>query len=410
MYEIKYKLSRGRKRFQKCWLKEPIADYLRHLASQGYSKLTLKRKLVSLLRFAFFTQARGILDITDIPQSIADFIKPYKNFGTARMYRYTIICFIRYLQQEKLIPPSAPKPYKLFPKITLEYKDFLLSRKSGCSCWIERHISFCQLFFHYIDGNGIKRINSITPEIIQHFVILEGNHHKRSTMRNQCIFLRSLLFYLHFSGRIRRNLSAIVLAPRIYQDERCPKFLTRKEIQMVLNAIDRRTTTGKRDYAIIILLSTYGLRSIEVTHLKLDDVNWRTNTIYIRNRKSGNNSAYPLSASVGEAIFSYLKHSRPKKSNRQIFLSHLAPHKSISSAAIRKLLKKYLVLAAINTDIAGAHILRYSCGQHLFEKGFSIKMIGDYLGHRSLSSTQRYVKIDIVHLREVAINSGEALL
>jgi site-specific recombinase XerD len=178
----------------------------------------------------------------------------------------------------------------------------------------------------------------------------------------------------------------------------------------VLSSIDRRTAIGKRNYAVIIVQVTYGLRGTEVVQLKLDDINWRKNAIYIRSRKSGNSCVYPLSISVGEAILSYLRHSRPRNSHRHVFLSHLAPHAPIGSAAIQQILKKALRQTGLDANRVGAHTLRYSCAQHLFEKGFSIKTIGDYLGHRSLSSTQRYVKIDITHLREVAMNDGENLL
>jgi len=410
MYEIQYKLAKSRERFEKCWFKEQISDYLTFLASQGYSPKTLKSKLVSLLQFAFYVQSHGVSNIADIPKWVADFTKPYKNYDSALAYRSHIAGFIRYLRREKLIPESVPKPYRWFPKITLEYSDFLQSRKCLCSCRFKKYISFCQLFFEHLRSNRIRRINLITLEIIQRFVILEGSHHTRKTMREQCTYLRSLLSYLYFSGRTRRDFSAIVMTPRIYRDERCPRFLTRKEIQTALSIIDKRTTMGKRDYAIILLLSTYGLRGIEVSNLRLDDIDWRTSRIYIRNRKAGNSSVYPLAKSAGEALLSYLRCGRPKKSYRQVFLSLLAPHKPISSAAIRQILKNYLNRAGIKTDRVGAHTLRYSCAQHLFEQGFSIKTIGDYLGHRSLSSTQSYIKIDITHLREVAINNGEALL
>jgi site-specific recombinase XerD len=88
----------------------------------------------------------------------------------------------------------------------------------------------------------------------------------------------------------------------------------------------------------------------------------------------------------------------------------MAPFRPITTIVVREVVQKHLRLAGLDTEGRGAHVFRYSCAQRLFEEEFSIKVIGDYLGHRSLDTTQRYMKIDIKHLREVALNDGEDLL
>jgi site-specific recombinase XerD len=143
----------------------------------------------------------------------------------------------------------------------------------------------------------------------------------------------------------------------------------------------------------------------------LEDIDWRSQKIYIRGRKAGNHSVYPLTPSVANAIVTYLKESRhPNSKHRKLFLNHVAPFRPITTVVVRQVVQKYLRLTGLDPEGRGAHVLRHSCAQRLLEEEFSIKVIGDYLGHRSLDTTQRYIKIDIKHLREVALNDGEDLL
>jgi len=162
---------------------------------------------------------------------------------------------------------------------------------------------------------------------------------------------------------------------------------------------------------MLLMLTTYGLRSVEVIHLRLEDIDWRTNRLYIRKRKPGNSSVYPLSVSVGNAIVDYLRNGRPENGYRSVFLSHRSPYRPFKNPSVVQVAtKKYMHRAGFEMVGIGAHIFRYSCAQRLFEDNFELKVIGDYLGHRDLDTTRRYMKIDITHLREVALNYGEDLL
>jgi site-specific recombinase XerD len=206
------------------------------------------------------------------------------------------------------------------------------------------------------------------------------------------------------------DLSGVVIAPRVYQHDQCPRFLTRPQIDAVLAVIDRKTPVGRRDYAMLLLLTVYGLRGVEVARLRLEDVDWRNQKLHIRGRKSGNSTTYPLAASVDHALVDYLRHGRPPSPHREVFLSVIAPFRLLrSGAALAGHIVNYLHQAGIAVDRPGTHLFRYSCAQRLFEEGMSLKCIGDYLGHSDLHSTQRYTKIAIDQLREVALGDAEEL-
>jgi len=226
-----------------------------------------------------------------------------------------------------------------------------------------------------------------------------------------CSMLRDFLPFLHRRGVIAVDLAAAVVSPRLYQQEQCPRFLTRPEVEAVLAAIDRHTPVGQRDYAMVLLLATYGLRAIEVIQLYLDDINWRDQSLQIRRRKAGNRTTYPLSVPVGEAIVAYLRHVRPASPHREVFLKMAAPFTPLgSSLALTRQVQRYLARAGVRVARPGAHCFRYSCAQRLFEQDVPLKSIGDFLGHRSPATTQRYTQIDLERLREVAVGGGEDLL
>jgi integrase len=186
--------------------------------------------------------------------------------------------------------------------------------------------------------------------------------------------------------------------------------LTRSELDAVLAAINRHTPVGKRDYAMFLLLATYGLRGIEVVRLRLDDIQWREQLLQVRGRKAGNRTTYPLSVAVGEALLAYLQTVRPASPHREVFLTMHAPFTPLLRASLRNRVLDYLRLAGVQVAHPGTHSFRYSCAQRLFEQGVPLKSIGDFLGHRDPNSTERYTKIAWDQLREVAAGNGEELL
>jgi integrase len=202
-----------------------------------------------------------------------------------------------------------------------------------------------------------------------------------------------------------------VVSPHLFAHECCPRFLTRAEIRAVLSAVDRRTPLGLRDYAILLLLSTYGLRGIEVIRLRLEDIDWRNERIRIRARKAGNETVYPLAPSVGRAVLAYLKRGRPVSPDREIFVSEAAPFRALRrTSALGCVARKHFAKAGIHVERPGAHTFRYSCAQALLEDQTPLKTIADFLGHRDPSSTHRYTMIALDDLRGVAMGDGEDLL
>ena len=257
----------------------------------------------------------------------------------------------------------------------------------------------------------MRRLVALRPVVVLDFIAEDGKRYVRKTMNSRCSILRTLLAYLYRRGAIRHDLAGIVISPRIYKGEACPRFISRVQTQAILSQVDRTTPVGLRDYAKILLLITYGLRGIEVIRLRLDDIDWRKNLLHITARKAGNNTVYPLAPSVAHAIIQYLRRARPRSDDRHVFLSVKAPYGPFAYTwGLGDKVRQYMRRAGIDVPRPGTHTFRYSCAQSLLSSGTPLKVISDYIGHRQPETTQQYLKIAVDDLRDVALGGGGVVL
>ena len=234
----------------------------------------------------------------------------------------------------------------------------------------------------------------------------------RRGMHCVCSALRSLFRFLQVQGQVLAVGLDSFPRPRIYTKESLPRFLRSDQIQRVLESVDRTTNQGIRDYAILMLLIAYGMRASDVAKLSLVDIDWFAGKIHLNNRKTRRSDVFPLSVPAGEALVEYLQKARPKTDVRQVFLSLRAPiHPFCSGSSVSLVTRKYLVASGIQLpNRPGAHLFRHSFAHRLLASGMSYKVIGDFLGHLSASSTSVYLKVDIEGLTQVALNDGEDML
>ena len=296
-----------------------------------------------------------------------------------------------------------------FSRVLCEYLAFLRNVRGLCKSTIRTKRGCICRFLCFARKQGISRIRDLRIDTVQRFIVMEGHRKARKTMSCIAADLCGFLQRLHHQGLIRRDLSVAVIRPRIYRHENCPRYLTRAEVELVLSRTDRRGVVGRRDYAILLLLSSYGLRAGEVAKIELDDIDWHHRVLHVRQRKAGNNTAYPLDVDVGNAIVNYLKRGRRLVVHRHLFTGISHPFGPLTSRMISSIATQRTRAAGLTHVPGGAHVFRYSCAQRLFEADQELKVIGDFLGHRNLDTTRRYIKIDLSHLREVALNDGEAM-
>jgi integrase len=218
------------------------------------------------------------------------------------------------------------------------------------------------------------------------------------------------LRYLHREDILARDLSPTVPRGRVYRNAAIPRAIPWSEVERTVTGIDRRAPLGKRDYAILLLLATYGLRANEVAALKLEDLDWPSARFRVVNRKAGNTTVYPLAGTVGDAIVTYLREGRPACNDRHVFLTVRAPFRPLMYWDVSQRAAWHLRKAGVRIPRAGSHTLRHSCVQRLVDADVPFKVIGDYIGHRTDVATQICAKVAVNKLRPLAVGAAEDIL
>jgi integrase/recombinase XerD len=408
-------------RIRASWIGPAIEQYVDWLAERHNARSTIYRRVPVLEAFGIFAKERGASSWSELPQHVDAFVEQRLQ---ERGGRHASRGKLRRIRQATRIPveqmlrltvsgfigtrrPGVPLP------LLREVPGFFpfLSDERGLSSESLRHYAhYLRSFERYLARIRFAHLGDVTPLVLTTFVTESAKTLAPASMLSLVTTLRTLLRFMHREGVIDIDISGTVEGPLIYRDAGLPRSIAWADVSRVLATVDRRSALGKRDYAILLLLVSYGLRAGEVARLALDDIDWRQGRLRVSARKAGNSTSYPISDAVGEAIAAYLKGARPSSSHRQVFVSTTPPFVPATVSVISQCAKRYLRAAGVSVPRPGSHTFRHTCVQRLVDVGMPFKTIGDYVGHRSPQSTRVYGKVAVESLREVALGDGEGVL
>ena len=305
-------------------------------------------------------------------------------------------------------PPTAvpSTETELFQQqICREYSHWLSTFRGLALETISGYRNEGERFLRWLGERGDSvRMPHLTSELVDAYTTSRASTLNRRSRKAMAGALRSFLCYLQSTGRITRDLAPLVISPKLYALETIPLAFRDEDVRAIIETVRQDPSAkGLRDYAILLLLDTYGLRDLEVVNLQLEDVDWHTDRLYVRRSKTRNESSLPLLGTVGEAILAYLRDGRPKTSAREIFIRIPAPYRRLSS--LYQMIQSRLTQANIRPEGKhGAHAFRHARAVSLLRANVPIKQIGDILGHRSATSTMIYLKLATEDLRAVALD------
>ncbi len=212
--------------------------------------------------------------------------------------------------------------------------------------------------------------------------------------------LRSLLQFLHVQALIPGSLTDAVPSVAGWRLTGLPRGLEPAQVRELLASCDRRRGTGRRDYAIVLLLVRLGLRAGEVARLTFDDIDWHHGELVVVG-KGNRAERLPLPADVGAAITGYLRRGRPGTAQgRTVFVRVKAPHLALTSAGVSNVVYDAGLRARLGT--IRAHRLRHTTASIMLGSGASLAEIGQVLRHRSALTTAGYAKVDRLALSVLA--------
>jgi integrase/recombinase XerD len=257
----------------------------------------------------------------------------------------------------------------------------------------------------FLDDLEAKRIPvaSIQPSDVEGYVSQTGKRLSRGSLQHEIAALRGLLRFLATDGRAPGGLGGQIDTPRLYRLEQLPRALPWDTVTALLKSIDVTSAIGLRDYAMFLLIATYGLRASEVVAISLNDIGWRNGILRIHQRKTSSPLELPLTNEVSTALVKHLKRTPPQAPYRRIFLRMRAPIGVLKPTAITEAFQSLVRRSGLSVPFEGPHCLRHSFAVHLLKNGTPLKTIGDILGHRTAESTSMYLRLSTGDLREVAL-------
>ncbi|MEW6476579.1 MAG: site-specific integrase [Actinomycetota bacterium] len=371
------------------------------LARQGYRASSVAQQLRLVADLSRWLAAEGLVvgDLTDV---VSERFLIARRAGGRRYLRSAkaLKPLLGFLGDLGLAPlPSAPV---LGPAEALlaRYREYLVSERGLGVATARGYVDAVRPFVVGREMGATLDLVGLAAADVTKFVLVACPGRSTGSAKLVVSALRSLLRFLHFEGLIPGPLAEAVPSVAGWKLAGLPRSLSRSEVRRLLAAFDRRTRSGRRDYAMTMLLVRLGLRAGEVTALTLDDIDWRAGEILIRG-KGPRVERLPLPADVGEALAGYLRRGRPATAEgRTVFVRLHAPHRALTSPAVTFAVRSAGERAGLGR--LGAHQLRHTAATHMVRAGVSLPEVGQVLRHRLLLTTAIYAKVDRTGLRLVA--------
>ena len=301
---------------------------------------------------------------------------------------------------------SAPPPMpRQFVDISRGYQADMEQRNQKPRT-IETKMSRIKVFFSYLVNRKIATVNCLDFQIIMGFTLFLQEIYSPVAKSNILFTLRDFLRYIENCGIASSGVSQYVNKIYVGDDSPLPSYYTPDEIAEILRVVDCSTARGKRDYAILLIAISLGMRSSDICHLHISDIHWERNDISFLQQKTGRHQILPMTEGIRYALADYLKNGRPDTSCISLFIKMKAPYEAFStSSVVYRILNSYLNQTSISTEGKrhGMHAMRHSLSSRLLEKGTSLPVVSSILGHRSTTVTNRYLWMNTEQLRTVSL-------
>lgn len=376
------------------------------LLKQGHAWRTVRRVIEISKPFAVWAQSLGICGASAISdQLIARYLRDVRRLKEGSRCLGLLMVFLR---ERRIVPKRKPESRPPRPlAIIKEYLQFLRDHRGTVVSTAERHRRHIESLLEALGRCTAKGLRKLTGAELQMFITRRAAGLRRDGRKVMCAAIRSFLRFLYLRGYTSVDLVSAVPVIPCFKLERLPRAIATDTIERILDAVDRSSPAGRRDYAILLLLATYGMRAGQLCALRLEDIDWRKNLLRIPGAKGGRDVVMPLRSAVGEAIVDYLKRGRPVGwPFRQVFLRIPAPIGPLQGN-LWGIIRLYARKAGVEIPSFGSHAWRHACATRMLASGESLKTIRDVLGHESIETTFIYTKVDLPTLRQAALEWPE---
>jgi integrase/recombinase XerD len=382
-------------------LEPHIAGFARGLLLQGYTQTSAQQHVGFLAHLDRWMCAEGI-GLSELTGSAMERYLHVRRAAGYVEYRSAkaLRPLLGYLGPLGVLPveePTAPGPVEA---LLSRYRDYLVGERGLAVGTARVYVDCVRPFLVDRLRCDVLDLAGIAAGDVTGFVLLACPSRAVGSAKLIVCALRSLLRWLHLTGQTPISLAAAVPSVAGHRLAALPKGLEPGELRRLLASCDRRTPSGRRDYAVLVLLSRLGLRAGEVARLGLDDIDWRCGEIIVLG-KGNRSERLPLPFDVGAAVAAYLRRGRPDTAvGRSVFVRVHAPHRALTTGGISEVVFDAAQRAGLGK--IHAHRLRHTAATAMLRAGSPLPEIGQVLRHRSASSTAIYAKVDRDALRVLA--------
>jgi site-specific recombinase XerD len=375
-----------------------VDGFWQELLSRGYTYFSARNQLRVMSHLSRWLDGLG-LEPSDMTSSRLDeFLVARRKAGyTCWVSRKGLRPLLEHLEDAGVVAEVPEQSYHTAQDTLLaEYGHYLLVDRglmAGVVRWYQAVAS------RFLGCPRRLEVARIEARDVVSFILHEQRSLSRTEIAQSASALRCLLRFLHLRGELPHVLTGSVPSIAGWRGQSLPKHLPPKTVRKLSRGCDRRTHIGRRDFAVLLLLSRMGLRRGEVSALDLDDIDWENGELLVTG-KGRRQARFPLPWEVGEAVASYVRRSRPRRASRAVFLGAKAPYCRLAPSAVTSIV--YRACDAAGLPRVGAHRLRHTAATVMLRRGVPLQAVGEVLRHRHVDTTTIYAKVDRRSLRELA--------
>lgn len=370
------------------------------LVARGYRPGSAADQLRLMAEVSGWLGERG-LGGADLTVRVAEQFVADRRARRSRLRSVRALCpLLDYLRGLGVAPLMVRARASTPAEVLIErYSMYLLERRGLARSTVRDYVGVARVFLAGRERvGGELALGELDAAAVSEFVLLESRRCSVGSAKCMVTRLRVLLRFLHLEGEIDRDLTGAVPSVASWRLASLVKALDPRSVQRLLSGCDRRTRVGRRDFAIVTLLSRLGLRAGEVAALRLCDVDWRAGELLIRG-KGSRQERLPLPDDVGAALAGWLARGRPRCESVFVFTRLRAPLGGLSSGAVSQIVRRACQRAGL--PVVSAHRLRHTAATEMLRAGGSLTEVGQVLRHRGRDVTSIYAKVDRLALAAV---------
>jgi len=383
-----------------------MAELIDWLVTEGYAPTTQRNLVRAAARLGSWLAAEGVeledLDAAGVMRLVGEDNERHPEHRSANENVSAVVRFLQDLGRLKPSPVATPGP-RAGEACLRAWLRFLEVEQGQGASWLDKARRFGERFLALLeDESGTLHWERVDVVMVNEFLVRAVAGYSSSTAQSTTALLRGLLTWAAGNGWVRDGIAEGVLSPRRVRAG-LPKGLTASQVAALKDAVDRDSVTGKRDWAIIVMLARLGVRVGEVAGLRLEDLNWREPSLRVVG-KGGRVLVLPMPVDVGEALVDYLRVRRADRSERAVFVRSLPPLTALHRAGVGDVVLRYGRLAGL--DGVYAHRLRHTVASRVLAGGGTLRQVQELLGHANPASALGYARVDMTPLRPLAPSWG----